>query len=274
MVELTRSTNGLRLVNVKKQLMQQTRQKPIVAQPTWIERSDCRSCDIFHKVLFSNLSDDELKLIVEGICEPIDHFTYDKGAVLYQEGNVDNAIYTIRSGLVKLVRYLPDGRERIIRLMKAGESIGLERVLGRPYGHTAIALKPVAICRIPIGVLQKLDEETPRFYRQMMDRWATILFQADDYIMMILSGTVKQRVVHLIQWLADYTGRKDKSTVELLSGSDMSAMLDITVESVSRCLAELKRLNILTPINGEFYEYSAKALLEYANKTEKIKRVQ
>ena len=255
-------------------LRQQIRQMPIVVQPTWIERSNCRSCNIFHKVLFSNLSDDELKLIVEGICEPIDHFAYDKGAVLYQEGNADNAIYTIRSGLVKLVRYLPDGRERIIRLMKDTESIGLERVLGRPYGHTAIALKPVTICRIPIGVLQKLDQETPRFYRQMMERWATTLFQADDYIMMLLSGTVKQRVVHLIQWLTDYTGRKDKSTVELLSGSDMSAMLDITVESVSRCLAELKRLNILRPLNGEFYEYSTKALLQYAGKAEEKNRVQ
>ena len=152
--------------------------------------------------------------------------------------------------------------------MKATESIGLERVLDRPYGHTAIALRPVRVCRIPIGVLQKLDEEQPRFYRQMMERWATTLFQADDYIMMLLSGTVKQRVVHLIQWLADYTGGKDKSTVELLHGSDISAMLDITVESVSRCLAELKRENILRHLSGESYEYSAKALSEYIDSSE------
>lgn len=233
-------------------------------QPTWIGRSDCRSCSILHEVLFRDLSSDDLTTIVEGIYEPIDQFTYSVGSILYQEGHVDNAIYTIRSGMVKLVRYLPDGKERIIRLMKATESIGLERVLGRPYGHTAIVLQPVTACRIPIGVMQQLDEEKPRFYRQLMERWATILFQADDYIMMLLSGTVKQRVVHLIQWLTEYTESENKSTVVLLSGSDMSAMLNITPESVSRSLAELKRLNILRHIKGERYAYSAKDLLKYA----------
>jgi CRP-like cAMP-binding protein len=234
-------------------------------QPTWIGRSDCRSCDIFQHVLFSDLSPDDLKAIVEGIYEPIDHISYSAGAVLYQEGHVDNAIYTIRSGLVKLVRYLPDSKERIIRLMKTTESIGIERVLGRPYGHTAIALQPVTACRIPINVLQQLDEEQPRFYRKLMERWATTLFQADDYIMMLISGTVKQRIVHLIKWLTDYTESKDKNTVVLLSGNDMAAMLNTTAESVSRSLAELKRLNIMHHIKGDLYEYSKKNLLKYAD---------
>ena len=247
--------------------MEQINYSLSVDQPTWIGRSDCCSCEISQKVLFSEFSQDELKTIVDGIYEPIDQFTYEKGAVLYQEGHVDNAIYTIRSGLVKLVRYLPDGRERIVRLMKATQSLGLERLLGRPYGHTAIVLQPVTVCRIPIGVLQQLDEDKPRFYRQLMDRWAETLFQADDYIMMLLSGTVKQRVVHLIMWLAEYTECKEKSTVILLSGSDMSAMLDITVESVSRCLAELKRLNVLRQLDCDCYEYSEQELLQYAKDT-------
>ena len=234
-----------------------------IKQPTWIGRSDCLACDILQKVLFSNLTNEELKPIVQGIYEPIDNLSYETGSILYQEGNLDNAIYTIRSGLIKLVRHQADGRERIIRLIKGSESIGLERVLDRPYGHTAIVLKKANICRIPISVLQQLDEEKPRFYRALMERWATTVFKSDDYIMMLLSGTVKQRVVHLIEWLAIYTQGKDKSTVELLSGSDISAMLDISIESVSRTLAELKRLNILRHTKGERYEFTPKELLAY-----------
>lgn len=236
-----------------------------LARPTWIERADCRSCNIFNDVLFSDLSSEDLDVVIKGIYEPIDHFSYATGSIIYQEGYEDNAIYTIRSGLVKLVRYLPDGKERIIRLMKATDVIGLERILGRPYGHTAIVLQPVKACRIPIGVLRQLDEEKPRFYRKMMERWAMVLFQADDYLMMLLSGTVKQRVVRLIQWLTEYTDSSHKSTVMLLQGSDMAAMLDITPESVSRILAELKRLNILRIKDDEHYEYTAKELIKYAD---------
>lgn len=74
-------------------------------QPTWVGRSDCHSCNIFNQVLFGNLSSDDLTTIVEGIYEPIDQFSYSAGTILYHEGAVDNSIYTIRSGLVKLVRY-------------------------------------------------------------------------------------------------------------------------------------------------------------------------
>ncbi len=245
--------------------MKQGTQKLYVDQPARVGHSQCRNCNILHEVLFSDLTNNELDSIIQGIYEPIDEFSYEKGAVLYHEGDEDDAIYTIRSGLVKLVRYLPDNSERIIRLMKGADSIGLERVLGHTYGHTAIAIGPVTACRIPIGVLQLLDAEKPRFYRQLMERWATVLFQADDYIMMLLSGTVKQRVAHLIEWLSDITQDSDKHSVVLLKGKNAAAMLDITAESVSRTLAELKRLNILRHLDGDRYEYDAKALKEYAN---------
>jgi CRP-like cAMP-binding protein len=164
---------------------------------------------------------------------------------------------------VKLVRHQSDGEGRIIRLMKTADTIGLERLLGRPYGHTAIALQPVTACRIPIGVLRQLGEEKPRFYRKLMERWANALFQADDYIMMLLSGTVKQRVVQLLGWLADID-HTHRSRVVMLNGRDIAAILDITPESVSRILAELKRQNILRPRTDGYYEYDAKALKEYS----------
>lgn len=233
-------------------------------RPTWVGRSDCRACKILNEVLFSDLSEKELDAIIKGIYEPIDALSYEEGAVIYQEGYEDNAIYTIRDGLVKLVRYQSDGKERIIRLMKPADTIGLERVLGRPYGHTAIALQPLTACRIPIGVLRQLDTEKPRFYRKLMERWANALFQADDYIMMLLSGTVKQRVAQLICWLADID-HAHKSRLKMLNGKDIAAMLDITPESVSRILAELKRLNILRPCADGYFEYDPKALKQYAN---------
>lgn len=233
-------------------------------RPTWLGRSDCRSCKILQEVLFSDLSKKELETIIQGIYEPIDEFSYAEGTVIYEEGHEDNAIYTIRDGLVKLVRHEPDGKERIIRLMKTADTLGLERILGRPYGHTAIAIQPVAVCRIPIGVLRQLDTEKPRFYRKLMERWANALLQADDYIMMLLSGTVKQRVVQLIGWLADID-HTHRSRVVMLNGRDIAAILDITPESVSRILAELKRQKILSPRTDGYYEYDAKALKEYAD---------
>jgi CRP-like cAMP-binding protein len=51
----------------------------------------------------------------------------------------------------------------------------------------------------------------------------------------------------------------------MLNGRDIAAILDITPESVSRILAELKRQKILRPRTDGYYEYDAKALKEYDN---------
>lgn len=244
--------------------MNQHNHSPCIYHPTWVGQAACHICHKQREVLFSELSPGELHQITESVHEPIDEFSYDKGAPIYQQGADDNAIYTLRSGLVKLVRYLPDGRERIIRLVRTNESIGLERVLGRPYGHTAIALQAVNLCRIPLSVVRQLDTENPTFYRQLMERWAAALFQADDYIMMVLAGTVKQRVAHLLRWLADDAADARNPSLELLKGEDIAAMLDITAESVSRTLADLKRQGILRHRSDGRFEYSEKALKEYA----------
>ena len=244
--------------------MTQTNLSPCLYHPTWVGQAICRTCLKRHDVLFSGLSAGELTEITTGVHEPIDEFSYEKGAVIYPQGGDDNAIHTLRSGSVKLVRYLPDGRERIIRLARVSDSIGLERVLGRPYGHTAIALQPVSACRIPLSVVRQLDVENPHFYRQLMERWAAALFQADDYIMMVLAGTVKQRVAHLLRWLSEDAEDARKPCIELLKGEDIAAMLDITAESVSRTLADLKRQGILRHREDGRFEYTEKALQEYA----------
>ena len=49
----------------------------------------------------------------------------------------------------------------------------------------------------------------------------------------------------------------------MLNGKNIAAMLDITVESVSRILAELKRQGILQHRTDGRFEYDAKALKEY-----------
>ncbi len=237
----------------------------VCQRPTWLRRSDCRNCEIFNQVIFSGLSTADVDHIVNGIYEPIDEFQYEAGAVIYQEGDLDHAVYTIRKGLVKAVRYQSNGAERIIRLHKRGDSIGLERLLARPYGHSAVVLRDAEVCRIPIETLQRLDEEKARFYRGLMQRWAEGLFQADDYIMLILSGTVRERVAHLIAWLAEMTGDPRRHEVELLSGKDLSAMVDVTAESISRTLADLKRRDILRHVHGERYHYDPEALDAYAN---------
>ena len=228
---------------------------------TWIGRADCKHCGIRNRVLFSGLSDEEL----DAILKPIDVYCYPPESVVYHEGERHNSLYTARTGLVKLVRYLADGSSRIVRLLRKGDAFGLERLIGKGYEHTAVAVTPLSVCRIPTVVLKQLDMTNPVVHRQLMERWDEHLCRADDGIAFLSTGTIRKRVAYLIELLAESAERNPSHRVELLGREDMAAMLGVRVESLSRVIAELKREGILRRLGDETYEYDPQALQRYAD---------
>jgi CRP-like cAMP-binding protein len=104
----------------------------------------------------------------------------------------------------------------------------------------------------------------PNLYRQLLEHWDEYLRRADNNIAFLSTGTIRKRVVYLIQYLATAHGQENENRVALLGREDMAAMLGVRVESVSRIVAELKRDGILRPAGKEFYEYDGTALKHYA----------
>lgn len=142
----------------------------------WYGLAECLHCGVRDLDLFADLEDADFHLIHH---HPIDNLRVDPGAVLYHAGEPGGAVYTICSGLVKLVQYLPDSGQRIVRLLQQGDTAGLEVLAGEPYRHTAIVVQVAHACRIPRQVIETLSAETPRLYRQLMRCWQHALAEAD-----------------------------------------------------------------------------------------------
>lgn len=200
--------------------------------------ADCRDCGIRDLVLFAELHEDDFDLIHL----PIDEIALDPGASLYEAGCEGKALFTIRSGLVKLVQYLPDGTQRIVRLLRQGATAGLEVLVGQPYEHTAIVLRPTVVCRLPKEVVERLSRETPRLHSQLMRRWHAALRQADEWLTELSTGSARQRVARLMLHFLDDGGG---TRFRLTSREDIGAMLGITTETASRTVAELKRAGVI-----------------------------
>jgi CRP-like cAMP-binding protein len=202
-------------------------------------RADCKNCAIRHMVLFSSLEEADFDLIHR----PIDDLTYDAGGVLYHQADPGAALFTVRSGLLKLVQYAPDGSQRIVRLLRPGDVAGLEAVVGQAYQHTAVVLHQAEVCRIPTEVLQRLNKMTPRLHEELMNRWQRALSEADAYLTELSTGNARSRVARLILRLAD----PDDGVCVLPGREDMGAMLGLTTETASRTVAALKREGAICP---------------------------
>lgn len=210
----------------------------------WQGTAHCEDCGIRDLVLFADLTEPDFNLIHL----PIDEIAFDVGATIYSAGGEGATLFTIRSGLVKLVQYLPDGTQRIVRLLRNGSTAGLEAILGQSYEHTAIALQPTQVCRIPRQVVERLSRETPRLHGQLMQRWHSALRQADDWLTELSTGKAPQRLARLMLQLAE-----PDACVTLFSREDVGSMLGITTEHASRTVAEFKRNGVITELAPNRY---------------------
>ena len=219
--------------------MGDTMAKTVGFKDAWTGEADCLNCTLRTSVLFAGLQEADF----ERIHQPIDQYLLPPGSMLYRAGDKGERMFTIRSGVLKLVQYLPDGSQRIVRLVRTTDIVGLEAMLGQHYQHDAVVLQPTEVCSLPVVVVNALSRDNPALHRELFNRWQRALQEADAWITELSTGSARQRVARLLLRLV--VRDSEPSACELFSREDMGAMLAITTETASRTIAEYKRQSLL-----------------------------
>ncbi len=227
--------------------------KRIPLSEAWTGVADCRNCSIRSSVLFARLDEKDF----DELHRPIDQLVYAPGAEIYAAGDKAETLFTIRSGLVKLTRFLPDGSQRIVRLLRRTDIMGLEAMLGGDYEHNATALQPTELCRLPADAVRRLSQRNSALYHELMARWHRALSDADRWIAEFSTGPARDRVGRLLLWLAE---RDDPGRCQLFSREDLGAVLGLTTETSSRTMAEMKRQGIISEPKSNHFEFDAENL--------------
>jgi len=214
----------------------------------------CAACEIRSAALFGVLDDDGLDRIhthIAGQALPPDKPVFGCGA----EGN---AVYTIRSGLVRFERTTERGDRRIVRLAGRGDLIGQEALLQRPYADEAVTCTPVQLCRIPRGLVEELASGGGALPRELMLRWQMALETAEAWVAELSSGPARRRVLRLLLRLSHLA--ESVGIVWLPRREEIGAMLDITLETASRQVSALRREGVLELMPPRSARVDAEAL--------------
>ncbi len=217
----------------------------------------CGPCPVRGFDLFAGLSHHRAGEMLRGI----DHLEYAARASIYPTGENSPFLYVVREGLIKLSHSLPNGAERIVRILEPGDTAGLEALFGDPYHHTAVTLTPARLCRVPVALLEQLDREVPDFHRHLLRQFQRSLYQAEAVLTNLATGTAHGRVARLLLFLARNHGTQ---SVTLISREDMGAILGITTESASRIVAQFRRNGALTHCKGGICTGNLSRLAELA----------
>ncbi len=170
---------------------------PVTCAEAWTGVADCLNCNIRQSALFAGLEERDF----DDLHGPVDQLNYPVGAPIYRAGGDGVSLFTVRTGLVKLSHYLPDGGQRIVRLLRSTDVLGLECLLSTSYQHTAIVLQPAEVCRLPVSAIKRLLGKNQRLFHALMARWYQALADSDRWITELSTGTARERVIRLLLWI-------------------------------------------------------------------------
>jgi CRP/FNR family transcriptional regulator, anaerobic regulatory protein len=232
---------------------------PIQIESAWQGTADCSKCGIRDMALFADLNHQDF----EQIHTPIDDLIYSPNSVLHHEAQSAHHVMTLRRGLVKLARYTADGRQRIVRVLRPGDVVGIEALATSRYASEAVALTQVTLCRIPIQVIQQLSVNSSRLHARLMEKWQQALQSADDWLTDLNFGSAQRRVSQLLLKMRDV---EQPGMVTIFGRDDMGAMLDLKLETVSREISKLIKAQAIRPLDpsGRHFEILRPDVLEDA----------
>ncbi len=218
-------------------------------------RGHCQSCQIRHLSIFAQLPLDRL-IEIQAFQPSV--VMYAANETVYYQGDASLTAFTLRKGLVKLIKTLPNGRTQIVRVLRTGDLFGFDGFAGESYNHTAIPLSEIEVCRLPLLDLTELKKQNPEIENTMMKRWIQHLREAEDMMLELGAKKAAERLASfLIRWCENTNG----GWVPLpLSRAEVGELLGLTIETVSRFLSDWKRQGFLNEQRGSIQLENVEAL--------------
>ena len=221
---------------------------------------DNEGCVLCTAQLFSGLGQE----YVCRIQSLLNKHSYRQHDVLFREGEPANRLFVLRSGQVKLTTSLPDGREQILRLGAMGHLLGLESLNAGTYSYTATAILPAEACTIRHKDLMRVLESNPTVSMRVIETLSEELDQAQHLIRDLGLKSAPERVTSFVLSLLPPRGKANGDFPLVLTRHEIAEMLGLTVETVSRVMAELKREQIIDAPRGHIRILNLKKLQEIA----------
>jgi CRP/FNR family transcriptional regulator len=187
--------------------------------------------------------------------------------ILFRQGESSDWLYVVRAGQLKLTVTGPDGRDQIIRVAVAGQLIGYDAVDDLRHPYTATALTPGRLCGLRHRDMLRVMEQNVEVSRRLVQLLNQELSQAQALIHILGQKSSAEKIALFLLSLVPEDGAGDPQP-ELplpLSRQEMADMLGLTVETVSRLMAELKRERIIEAPRGRIRILDRKGLQAYAS---------
>jgi CRP/FNR family transcriptional regulator, cyclic AMP receptor protein len=189
--------------------------------------------------LFADLSEDELKALAHRM---VKHHV-NAGDIIFTEGDPCQGFYVVESGEVKIFKTAPSGREQVLTIDRAGNSIAEIPVFdGGPYPASAVATVETTLMFVSKRDFRALILEHPEVGLKVLKNVGSRLRRLVALIEELSFTTVRSRLVLMLVRLARTEGRHTPrgTEVTLPANQEIAAQIGTVRELVSRTIGRLQ----------------------------------
>lgn len=162
--------------------------------------------------IFAHLTESEFVEVME---VPV-HRTFNKGEMLFTQGNRHEGVYLIKSGLVKTFYLAPTGREFTLAYWKAGNVCGTPEVVGTGRKMwSGSAVYETKVLAFSASQLRELMARHPGLAMGMIEALEYKAQCISEMLQLVGTCTVPQRIKHVLHTLAEQYGIDEDEGIRL-----------------------------------------------------------
>jgi CRP-like cAMP-binding protein len=172
---------------------------------------------------------------------------FEKGDVIFREGDAADRIYFIHAGRVKITKSAGD-RDIILEILGPGEAVGAVAAFEqRAFPASAAAIEPSELLSIPERDFFQLLERRPDMTRQMFSGLTKRLIMLNKRLA-DMTGSAESRAARLFLTLAERMGRPDGDRIMVplaLSRQELADLLGTTLETAIRLMSRWQKDSVV-----------------------------
>jgi CRP-like cAMP-binding protein len=159
---------------------------------------------------------------------------------IHGQGDQASSCYRILRGCVRMVKLMEDGRRQIGEFLMAGDLLGFDAL--DTHDFAAEAVTDVVLRRYPRRMVDQLAESNTALARRLRDLTSISLRTAHMRLLLLGRKTASERIATFLLEMAERLPRTSARVMDMpMSRTDMADHLGLTIETVCRILAHLRR---------------------------------
>lgn len=191
--------------------------------------------------IFKGLQEGQLSALAEIAVEK--HF--GKGQIIFLEGDKGKGFFVVCLGLVKIYKISPEGKEKILRLVKPHDIFGPVPVFsGETYPANADAMKPTIVLFFPhdgfIQVIRSSPDIAINMLSILSERLRQFTIQVEDLSLKEIPSRLAAYFLHV----SKEESRNDAFTLEIPKGQ-LASLLGTIPETLSRIFSKMREAGII-----------------------------